>query len=81
MDTLSSETPLLKLILTPPEKGPILKGKNLLPCGANSFLFELTHFPKGPVCSTANRMSQKLSSWVKMTENLPGPSCSKLTTS
>ena len=36
-----------KIVLLPSEKWSILKGKNLLPLGANSFLLEWTHFQKG----------------------------------
>ena len=39
IDTLSRETTLLKHFL-PFEKGSTLKGKNLLPVGANYFLLE-----------------------------------------
>ena len=40
MDTLSGEATLGKLFCLPSEKGSILKGNNLLPLGANSFLIE-----------------------------------------
>ena len=46
MNTLSRETTLSKLILLPSEKGSSLKGKNLLPLGANSILLEKTSFQK-----------------------------------
>ena len=38
--TLSRATALSKLLSLPSEKGSSLKGKNLLPLGANSFLLE-----------------------------------------
>ena len=37
---ISREETLTKLILLPSEKGSTLKGKNLLPKGANSFLLK-----------------------------------------
>ena len=40
MDTLSWESILFELCCLPFEKGFTLKGKNLLPLGANSFLLE-----------------------------------------
>ena len=40
MDTLSGEVIPSKLFCFPCEKGSTLKGKNLLPPGANSFLLE-----------------------------------------
>ena len=49
-----------KWILLPSEKGPTLKGKNLLPIGANSFLLEEIPFRSELVCRNANRKSQKL---------------------
>ena len=48
-------------IVLPFEKGSTLKGKNLLPRGANSFLLKLTPFQKTLMCRKANRKSQKLS--------------------
>ena len=39
MDTLSGET-TIRIDFSPTEKGSTLKGKNLLPVGANSFLLE-----------------------------------------
>ena len=47
MDTLSGVATLSKLFCLPSEKGSTLKGKNLLPLGANSFLLEYTPFQKG----------------------------------
>ena len=38
---------LLSVHKSPSEKGSILKGKNLHPLGANSFLLEWTPFQKG----------------------------------
>ena len=40
MDTFSEEATPSKLFCIPSEKGSTLKGKNLLPMGANSFLLE-----------------------------------------
>ena len=40
IDTLSEEVTLSKLFFFPSGKGSTLKGKNLLPAGANSFLSE-----------------------------------------
>ena len=40
MDTLSREFTLSKLFSLPSERGSTLRGKNLLPRGANSFLLE-----------------------------------------
>ena len=45
MNTLSREE-TVKIVLVPSEKGPTLKGKNLLPSGANSFLLKQTLFQK-----------------------------------
>ena len=46
IDTLSGEVALSKLNLPPPEKGPIIRGKNLLSLAVNSFLLEKTPFKK-----------------------------------
>ena len=64
--TLSGEAAVSKFFRLPSEKGSSLKGKNLLPQGANSFLLEKTLFQKKKkkkdfVYSKANRKSQKLS--------------------
>ena len=40
METISRVGNSFKIILAPFEKGSALKGKNLLPMGANSFLLE-----------------------------------------
>ena len=40
LDILSGDAVLSTLFLLPSEKGPTLKGKNLLPVGADSFLLE-----------------------------------------
>ena len=56
----------------PPEKGSTLKGKNLLPLGANSFCLELTSFQEGLVCRKGNRKSQKLSPLAEMAKIPPG---------
>ena len=42
------------------EKRSTLKGKNLLPLGANSFLLEKTLFRRDLMSRGTNRMSQKL---------------------
>ena len=44
MDTLSTVTTLLKFFNHLSEKVSTLKGQNLLPLGANSFLLEYIHF-------------------------------------
>ena len=46
MDTLSMAATLLKSFWLSSINGSTLKGKNLLPLGANSFLLEETHFLK-----------------------------------
>ena len=46
-DTHSEETMLFKLVLPLSIKESTLKGKNLLPLEANSFLFEQTLFQRG----------------------------------
>ena len=51
---LSEETTFVKFVYLPSENGSTLKGKNLLPRGANSFLLEYTLFLKGLVCPRAN---------------------------
>ena len=62
MDTLSGEATLSKLFCLPSGKGSSLKGKNLLPGGANSFLLEYTPFRRGLMFWNANRKSKKLPS-------------------
>ena len=47
IDIFSREITLSNLILSSSEKGSTLKGKNLLPVGANSFLLEETLFGMG----------------------------------
>ena len=51
MGTLSSETTLVKLFCLPPAKGSTLKRQNLLPMGANSFLFRVDLFAEGAWCA------------------------------
>ena len=46
IDTFTRETTLAKLFLLPSEKGSSLKGKNLLPRGANSFIFRVDPYIK-----------------------------------
>ena len=53
------------------EKSSSLKGKNLLPLGANSFLLEKRSFQKGFVCRKVNSKSQKLPPLQKLAGNLP----------
>ena len=55
MNALSMEATLSKLFRLPSELGSILKGKNLLPSGANSFLLEWTLFRKDLLCMKANK--------------------------
>ena len=59
-----------KIVLSSTKKGSTLKGKNLLPMGANSFLLEWTPFQKGLSVQFSKR-SQKLSPLVEMVNNLP----------
>ena len=47
-DTLKGEITKWKMFLLPSKKGSTLKGKNLLPAGANSFLLVYTLFWKDP---------------------------------
>ena len=47
MDIRPGEATLSNLFSPPSEKGSALKGKNLLPKGANSFFLEQTPFQKG----------------------------------
>ena len=49
--TFSREATLSKLFCLLFEKGSTLKGKNLLPMGANSFLLEWTSFSEGAWCA------------------------------
>ena len=46
MDSFKGDNSI-KIVLLPSIKGSTLKGKNLLPRGANSFLLEETPFQKG----------------------------------
>ena len=73
--------------MSPSEKGSALKGKNLLPWGANSFLFEKTSFQNhgnnffpfraDPLSERVwlTRVGKlelaKIVSFVKMAENIP----------
>ena len=52
------------------EKGCTIKGKNLLPAGANSFLLELIPFKKSLGLQDNKQESQKLSPLYIMVENL-----------
>ena len=45
-DNFSVEMTLSNMVCLPPEKGSTLKGKNVPPLGANSFLLEQTPFQK-----------------------------------
>ena len=60
-NTLSRESILSKLFCLPTKMGSTVTGKNLLPLGENSFLFEKTPARMGLVCKKANRKPQKLS--------------------
>ena len=68
MDTLSWETTLSKFFWLPSEKGSTLKGKSLLPMGANSFLLEQIHLQKGLVEQKSKQKIMKVVSLVKMAE-------------
>ena len=70
MDTLSREETLSALFCLPPEKGSSLKGKNLLPMGANSFLLKLTPFQKGCNVLESKQEVTEVVSLVKIAENL-----------
>ena len=61
--TLSREATLLKLFCLPSEKRSILKGKNLLPLGANSFLLEKTSSQK---CLGAQERKQEVTKVVSL---------------
>ena len=66
IDTLSGETALTKCFFyLPSEMGSTLKGKNLLPLGANSFLVEESPFQKGFVVQTNKQEVSKIVSLVK----------------
>ena len=84
-DTLSEEVTLsLWLYLTLKKKqGSVIKGKNLLPWGANSFCFRVNSFRSGLICRNANRntnkKSQMLSPFCKMVDTLLGISKNKKT--
>ena len=60
----------LSIYGTPSEKESTLKGKNLLPMGANSFLLEWTHFQMGLGVLESKQEVTKVVSLVKMLENL-----------
>ena len=51
----------VKLILLPSEKESSLKGKNLLPVGANSFLLEKTPLAEGTWCAETKKKKKKKS--------------------
>ena len=57
--------------MLPFEKVSTLKGKNLLPTGANSFLLELTPFQKGFAVQESKQEATMVVSPLKMAENLP----------
>ena len=61
-----------KLFLLPSEKRYTLKGKNLLPLGANSFLSEQTPFQKVTDMQETNRSSQKVSRCKICQKKIPG---------
>ena len=50
----------VRIVFVPSANGSTLKGKNLLPLGANSFLLERTPFQKVLVSRIANSKSQNL---------------------
>ena len=60
IDTLSREITLSKLFWLLSEKGFTLKGKNLLPLGANSFLLKYTPFQKGLGAQESNQGVRKV---------------------
>ena len=68
-NTLSRAATLSKWFRFPSEKGSILNGKNLLPLGANSFLFELAPFQKGSGVQESKLKVTKVASIVKKVGN------------
>ena len=72
MDTLLGEETQTKLFYFPSENGSTLKGKNLLPMGANAFLSEWATFRKGFMSRKANKL-QKLSPCKKCTHVYSAP--------
>ena len=69
-DTCSRETTLLKLFWFLSGKVSALKGKNLLPLGANSFLVEQTPFQKGLDVKKRKQEVTKVLSLIKWQNNL-----------
>ena len=57
---LLRETNIYKLFCLPSKKGSTLKGKTLLPFGANSFLLEQITFQKGLAVRESETESQKM---------------------
>ena len=64
-DALPRETTMIKLFSIPSEKWSALKGKNLLPLEANSFLSEQTPFQKGIAVHENKQEVSKVVSLVK----------------
>ena len=66
---ISGEANSIQIVCIHSEKGSTLKGKDLHPVGANSFLSEKTPLQKGHVCRKANKKLQTSSPllkwWVK----------------
>ena len=71
MDTISREVTLSKLICFPSEKGSSLKGKTLLPRGANSFFLEKIPFQKWLGVQESKQEVSKIVSLVKRGQKLP----------
>ena len=61
MDIMSEEVTVKQFCLLL-KKGSTLKGKNLLPLGANSFLLEKTPFQKGPGLQESEQKVTKVGS-------------------
>ena len=70
MNIHSGEATLSKLFLSPFDQGFILKGKNLLPWGANSFLSETSPVHKGLSVHESKQEVRKVFPLVKMTKIL-----------
>ena len=69
IDPFSGVVPLPKQFSLPSEKDCALKGKNLLPVGANSFLLEQTPFQKETDVHESKQEVTDIVSLEKMVEN------------
>ena len=72
MDTFSGEATLSNCFSLPSEKGSSLKGKNLLPMGANYFPFRVDLLSEGTWCAGLKTGSQKSCLlWAELSANIP----------